>query len=224
MTTGNLQPENPFDDSDLAARYEDWYEGAGRQADILEKRLLAKLLADFPQAKSVLEVGCGTGHFTRWLAQQGLRAAGLDISEIMLAEARLRDSVEYVHGDAQALSFADRTWDLVALVTTLEFVPDPERALFEAVRVARHGLLLGVLNRWSLLTWNYRRSGKPLWNSAHFFTPGELKLLVRKVAEKRLRGIRWRTTLWPMPFIKDLPLPFGGFIGMAVHLAEELPL
>lgn len=78
-----------------------------------------------------------------------------------------------------------------------------------------------MLNRWSLLTWNYRHSGKALWQSAHFFTPGELKRLVRKVAGKRLRGICWRTTLWPTPFVKDLALPFGGFIGMAVHLAEE---
>jgi ubiquinone/menaquinone biosynthesis C-methylase UbiE len=182
---------------------------------------LAKLLAYLPQAKSVLEVGCGTGHFTRWLAQQGLRAAGLDISEVMLAEARRRDGIKNVHGDARALPYADQTWDLVAVIATLEFVPDPERAIAEAVRVARQGLLLGVLNRWSLLTLGYGRSGKSLWKSARFFTPGELKRLLRRIVGKRLQGVRWRTTLWPMRFLKNLPLPFGGFIGMAVHLAEE---
>ncbi len=212
---------NPFDDLALAARYEGWYEGQGRLADILEKQLLAKLLADFPQAQTVLEVGCGTGHFTRWWAEQKLRAVGIDISEVMLAEARRRDGVEYVQGDAQALPYSDQTWDLVAMITTLEFVSDPERALAEAIRAARQGLLLGVLNRWSLLTLRYRRSGKPLWKSAHFFTPGELKRLVQRIAAKRLQGVRWRTTLWPVPFLKDLPLPFGGFIGMAVGLAEE---
>lgn len=143
MTADAPSPENPFDDPALAARHEDWYEGGGRQADLLEKQLLAKLLTDFPQAKTALAVGCGTGHFTRWLAQQGLRAAGLDISDIMLTEARRRDGAEYVHGDAQALPYADQTWDLVALITTLEFVPDPERAIAEAVRVARQRLLLG---------------------------------------------------------------------------------
>ena len=221
MSAEKLAPGNPFDDPALAARYEGWYGSEGRQADLLEKELLSKLVAAFRHARTVLEVGCGTGHFTRWLAEPKLRAVGLDISDTMLVEARRRDGIEYVRGDAQALPYADRTWDLVALITTLEFVPDPKRALAEAIRVARHGLLLGVLNRWSLLTWGYRRSGKPMWKSAHFFTPGELKRLVQKAGGKRLQGIRWRTTLWPIPFLKDLPLPFGGFIGMAVHLAEE---
>lgn len=212
---------NPFDDPTLASRYEDWYAGKGRQADLLEKRLLAKLLAEFPQAKSVLEVGCGTGHFTRWLAEQGLQSVGLEISEVMLAEARRLDGVEYVHGDAHALHFGDQTWDLVALITTLEFVPDPERAIAEAIRVASQGLLLGVLNRWSLLTWGYRRSGKPIWKAARFFTPCELKKLIRKIGGKRVQDVHYRTTLWPLPFITDLPLPWGGFIGMTVHLRES---
>jgi SAM-dependent methyltransferase len=211
----------PFNEADAAGGYEDWYETKGRRADLLEKRLLARLLAEFPQARSVLEVGCGTGHFTRWLADQGVRAVGLDRSEVMLTEARRRSGARYVLGDAQALPFADRTWDLVVLITTLEFVPDAERALAEAVRVARQGVLLGVLNRWSWVARSYRRSGRSPWKSARFFTPGELKRLVRRIAGGRLQGIRWRTALWPVPFLEELPLPFGGFIGMAARLAEE---
>ena len=60
-----LFPSNPFDDPAVAARYEDWYSGPGQRADALEKSLLKGLLADFPGARTVLEVGCGTGHFTR---------------------------------------------------------------------------------------------------------------------------------------------------------------
>ena len=71
------------------------------------------------------------------------------------------------------------------------------------------------------MTLLYRQSGKPLWKSAHFYTPGELQRLIRKIAGKRFRGVCWSTTLWPFPFVTDLPLPWGGFIGMAVHLAEE---
>jgi ubiquinone/menaquinone biosynthesis C-methylase UbiE len=52
---------NPFDAAALASRYEEWYAGVGRGADILEKELLGKLLNMFPKAHSVLEVGCGTG-------------------------------------------------------------------------------------------------------------------------------------------------------------------
>ncbi len=72
---------NLFDDPKVVAGNEDWYADQGMRADRLEKKLLGLLLANFPQAKTVLDVGCGTGHFTRWMAELGLRAVGLDISK-----------------------------------------------------------------------------------------------------------------------------------------------
>ena len=212
---------NPFDEPALASRYEDWYSGEGRRADILEKDLLGKLLRLFPNARSVLEVGCGTGHFTRWMAEKGLDAVGVDISEPMLNEARWLGGPKYLPGDAHSLPFADRSRDVTALITTLEFVADPARALAEAVRVARQGVLLGVLNRWSLLTARYRFSGKAMWRSARFFGPGELAKLARGAAGRRTATVVWRTTLWPIPGVRDLPLPWGGFIGMAIQWHEE---
>lgn len=118
------------------------------------------------------------------------------------------------------LPFPARTYDLAAVITTLEFVTDPLRALTEAFHVARHGLILGALNRWSLLAQCYRVSGKPLWQAAHFFSPPELTRLVRQAAGGRLRRVQWRTTLWPLPLVRDLPLPWGGFIGLAAGLAN----
>jgi SAM-dependent methyltransferase len=212
---------NPFDDPALVSRYEAWYAGEGRRVDILEKALLGKLLDRFPGARSVLEVGCGTGHFTRWLAERGLDAVGVDISEPMLSEARRLGEPKYLSGDALSLPFSDRSYDVTALITTLEFLPDPVRALAESVRVARQGIILGVLNRWSLLALRRRLSGKTLWRSARFFGPWELAALARHAAGCRTRTIFWRTTLWPIPGVRDLPLPWGGFIGMAVQLREE---
>ena len=213
---------NPFDDPALASRYEAWYAGEGRRADVLEKELLGKLLDRFTASRSVLEVGCGTGHFTRWLAERGLDAVGMDISEPMLNEACRLGGPRYLPGDAHSLPFADRSFDVTAIITALEFLPDPARALVEAVRVTRHGLLLGALNQWSLLTLRYRLSGKPLWQSARFFSPSELSKLVRQAAGRRAKAVVWRTTLWPIPGVRDLSLPWGGFIAMAVHLHEEI--
>ncbi len=209
---------NPFDDREVAARYEEWYAGPGRRADALEKRLLQKLLV--PRAQAILDIGSGTGHFTRWFRELGLLVVGVDRSEAMLSEAARRNGATYVRGDAGALPFADRSFDVVALITTLEFVSDPARALAEAGRVARCGLLLGVLNRHSLLAVRHRRSGKPLWKSARFFTPGDLQRLVRQAIGNRATSIRWRTTLWPLRLPIDLPLPWGGFIGMMVRLRD----
>jgi ubiquinone/menaquinone biosynthesis C-methylase UbiE len=209
---------NPFGGPVRAESYEEWYTGRGRRADWLEKRLLARLLASFPQAETVLEVGCGTGHFTRWFAERGLRPVGLEISQAMLAEAVKWNGVLYAIGDASALPFADRSIDVLALITALEFVPDPQRALSEALRVARRGLLLGVLNKYSLLAVQRKIRAKPPWTQARFFSPGELMRCLQEVAGPRLARIQWRTTLWPVPLLRSLPLPWGGFIGMAVLL------
>ena len=206
---------NPFASPAIVAGYEAWYGTAGRRADRLEKALLKRLLADLPQSSTLLEVGCGTGHFTRWFAEQGLQAMGLDLSRLMLAEAVRLGSPLCVHGDALALPFSNGAFDLVALVTTLEFLPEPFQALAEALRVARQGLVLGVLNRQSLLGRHLKREGGPIWGVARFFAPAELSRLVQRAAAGRLVEISWRTTLWPV-WSGALPLPWGGFVGMAV--------
>jgi ubiquinone/menaquinone biosynthesis C-methylase UbiE len=209
---------NPFDNPNLAARYEQWYAGRGRRSDRLEKRLLGELLHDFPDAGTVLEIGCGTGHFTRWIVTLGFCVVGLDSSAAMLSEVRKHNCVPYVLGDASTLPFADRSFDLATMITTLEFVPDPQHALNEMFRVTEQGVILGVLNRRSLLAFRRRMLGKPPWNTARLFSPGELARLVRQTAGERLRSLQWSTTLWPLPIRGSLPLPWGGFIGMAAKL------
>ncbi|MGD8397914.1 MAG: class I SAM-dependent methyltransferase [Anaerolineae bacterium] len=209
---------NPFANPDAASHYEIWYETTGRRADRLEKALLKQLLTRFPRANSVLEVGCGTGHFTRWFEAQGLAAAGLDRSMSMLVEAIRLGCPPCVRGDALALPFSDDAFDLVALLTTLEFVGDPVGALVEALRVARLGLILGVLNRQSLLGRRMEREGGPIWDVARFFAPSELVRLVQRAAAGSRAEVFWRTALWPV-WPGSLPLPWGGFIGIAVQLS-----
>lgn len=211
---------NPFGDPHVACRYEQWYAGTGEIAAELEKRLLAKLLAGFPDARTAVEIGCGTGYFTRWLASRGLDVVGLDLSAPMLREARGRGRLPVILGDAHHLPFPGRSFDLAVFITSLEFVADPSLALAEASRVARRGILLGVLNKWSLTALSYRLSGRQPWRSAQFLSPPQLRRMVRASLKERVRSFRWRTTLWPFPGAGDLPLPWGGFIGLAVHLND----
>jgi SAM-dependent methyltransferase len=211
---------NPFASPEVALSYKTWYENTGRRADHLEKALLRQMVAHFPQAGSLLEVGCGTGHFTRWFKGLGLQTWGLDLSLPMLVEAIRLGSVRCIHSDALALSFSAAAFDLVALITTLEFVADPVQTLGEALRVCRQGLLLGVLNRQSLLGWQLTKRGGPIWDKARFFTPAELTHLVRRATTGERTETVWRTTLWP-GYPGALPLPWGGFIGMAVMLPDE---
>ena len=178
-------PVNPFDNSAIVAGYEAWYHATGRRADRLEKALLEQLLTGFPHVSTVLEVGCGTGHFTRWFSEHGMQAMGLDLSPPMLVEAVRLGSPPCVLGDALALPFPTGAFDMVALITTLEFVPDPVHVLADALRVARYGLILGVLNRQSVLCRQLTRKGGPVWEAARFYTPAELGRLVRRAAAGR---------------------------------------
>jgi ubiquinone/menaquinone biosynthesis C-methylase UbiE len=204
---------NPFADPAIAARYENWYLQEGRRAERLEKKLLFRLLAQLRGARSLVEVGCGTGHFTRWFQALGLWSVGLDLSLAMLLEARRRAPLPWLRGDAAHLPFADRSFDVVALVTTLEFLPDPRRALAEAWRVARRGILLGVLNRRSPPGRRLARQTGPIWGSARLFTVRELRRLVRQAAAGPIPRVEARTSLWPC-WPGSLPLPWGGFIGL----------
>lgn len=210
---------NPFTNPTIVAGYEAWYETGGRRADRLEKALLKRLVAGFSRARTLLEVGSGTGHFARWFGEQGLQVMALDLSPPMLAEAVRLASPPCVQGDALALPLRAGAFDLVALITTLEFVTDPVQALREATCVARQALILGVLDQQSPLAWRRKRSGEPLWQEARFFTPAELVRLVQQAAAGKPVKIVWRTTVWPV-WPGQLPLPWGGFIGMAVSIVE----
>jgi ubiquinone/menaquinone biosynthesis C-methylase UbiE len=209
-------------DERVARDYEQWYEqGFGRFAAQQEEALLHRQLQGFPGAISLLEVGCGTGHFTRWFARQGLQVVGLDASPAMLKQAHLRNGTSYLLGDARALPCEDQQFDLVALITTLEFVADPVQVLREAMRVARQGLLLGVLNRSNLLEYLRLLRGQRsvgVLAQAHRFSVGELTRCVRQAAGTRAVRISWHTALFPGWFPpRAIWLPWGEYLGMSVH-------
>jgi len=91
----------------------------------------------------LLEVGIGSGLSLPYYPAS-LRVTGVDLSREMLHRCRQRalelgHSVALVEEDAQALPFADRVFDSVAFNLVLCTVPDPLRAVREALRVARPG-------------------------------------------------------------------------------------
>lgn len=210
-------PFNPFDDAAVAGGYESWYETEGAGADQAERRLLARWLERLGPPGTAIEIGCGTGHFTRWLASLGWRATGADVAAPMLAEAARRGGPAYVRADATSLPFADAAFDVALLVTSLEFMPDPARALRETARVARRGLALGVLNAWSVMGWQRKRSGLPVWQVAHFYSPFDLSRLARESCARPIAVVEWATTLLPGRLEQRISrLPFGGFIGLRI--------
>lgn len=207
-----------------APRYEAWYATPrGRRASRAETELLAWLLGAFPEARSVLDVGCGTGHFTSWLAQRGLRPIGLDRAPAMLGVMRRQlPQCPALLADAHALPVRDRAVDLVVFVATLEFLEDPRAALAEAARVARRGLIAVALNRWSVGALS-RRAGPAargaLLSRARDLSPPALRRLLGEAAAARLVRLRARSALLPHPFSAGpTAIPLGDVVGVAAEL------
>jgi SAM-dependent methyltransferase len=89
----------------------------------------------------VLEIGCGSGAFAKYLSNQGadLTAADFSPRAVELATKLLAGRAQTVVADVQSLPFPDESFDLVVSLETLEHVPDPDRGLAELVRVTRRG-------------------------------------------------------------------------------------
>jgi len=94
---------------------------------------------DLPSRESVLDVGCGTGEFTRVLAEEagdGSEVVGVDADPSLLRVAREETGLPVVAGDALRLPVRDDAFDLVSCQALLVNLPDPTAALREFRRVA----------------------------------------------------------------------------------------
>lgn len=91
----------------------------------------------------LIDVGCGTGALLCSVLRShpSTLAVGLDLSSAMLAIARrdLPAEVRLVAGDAMAIPFASRTFDVAVSANSYHYWPDPVRGLREIARVLRPG-------------------------------------------------------------------------------------
>ena len=122
------------------------------------RNLAAQIEAIWPQeqplvqryrATSVLDVGCGTGEFTRRVAEMfpQARVVGVDLIDDHLRLARMHSTsrVTYQQADAFELPFAAGEFDLVVCRHMLQAIPHAERVLAEMVRVCRPGGVLHLI-------------------------------------------------------------------------------
>lgn len=101
-------------------------------------------LADLRDGLDVLDVGAGTGFTTEGIVARAdsARVVMLDQSPHQLARSQRRralERVDRVQGDAEALPFADESFDRYVSAGSVEYWPDPQRAVHEAARILRPG-------------------------------------------------------------------------------------
>ena len=156
MTEKNHMRE-PADRFDLNTARRDWDNASDAYADAQDRGVDYYRLDFFGPAMieacgdvkglEVLDLGCGTGYFSREMAKRGAkRVVGVDLSPNQLTyarrhEARERLGIEYVLGDAADVveKLPEKSIHLATACVSLVDMPDPERVIRAAYRVLRDG-------------------------------------------------------------------------------------
>lgn len=222
-----MNKNSQYQQEQTAKEYEAYYETKYKRADLLEKRLLTKLLGQFKDAKTLLEVGCGTAHFTRWIGFTGIESYGVDTSSSMLKEAKkMWIPSRLLQSEGSHLPFKDKSIDLVIYITSLEYMPNAATAFLEAARVAKKGIIVGLMNRNSPASLRKRfqalTNKNSLYKNAHFYSISNIKKMLNKTFLGKYSISFWSTTAFPRVLgdWESSAFPFGAFLGIAIELGD----
>jgi SAM-dependent methyltransferase len=212
--------------------HDDWRATpAGRYLDGRIKSLILDLAA--PRAgERLLDIGCGGGDHLNLFRKKGCDVTGIDPSPSLLdlARQRLEHRAELRLGRAEDLPFSDNEFDIVTLITSLEFTDDPARAVAEAIRVCRGRVFIGTMNRYSLIGAQGRLLDlfdSPAHTNVRSFHLASLTAMIRS----QLQGVRiqWGSVIF-LPWgcydfgarleerIPVMNNPFGAFFGLAFSI------
>jgi ubiquinone/menaquinone biosynthesis C-methylase UbiE len=91
-----------------------------------------------------LDIGCGEGHNTRKVAEQGAKMSAIDISDVFIkyakeAEEKEPIGIEYQVASAVELPFDDDTFDFAVATMSFMDIPETDKAIKESWRVLRPG-------------------------------------------------------------------------------------
>jgi ubiquinone/menaquinone biosynthesis C-methylase UbiE len=153
--------------------------------------LSQRWLREFGRSATVLDYCCGNGEDSLYLARHGAaRVVGIDISDISIQNCRERAAASHVEDrvtfetmDAEALTFADDTFDLIAEYGVLHHL-DLDRAMPELVRVLKPGgQMIGTetLGHNPLIRWYRKRTPglRTAWETEHILKRANFERMKR---------------------------------------------
>ena len=203
------------------------------------------LVKTFSYPCKVLDVGCGGGYLTNFLAKKGHLVSGIDLSAQSLAIAKKHDeteSVEYKRASAYELPFPDGSFDTVCAMDLLEHVEKPAQVIKEASRVLKKGGLFffHTFNRNFLsyfmvikgVEWCFSNAPRNMHVYPLFIKPEELKETCenQNIQIKEIKGVRpdfSKSAFWKMVLTKRVTEDFRfvftnslktGYSGYGLHV------
>jgi ABC-2 type transport system ATP-binding protein len=139
------------------------------------QKTIEQKLSEERKLGRVIELGCGTGYFTKTIAKNAVHVLATDLSDEMLQKARIRLKTYMNVGiqkiDCEDISFPSQRFDTVIAINVLHFIEKPDLCLKESYRILNDdGLLIladytgyGMTryNRLKLVSRFLRKCGKP---------------------------------------------------------------
>ncbi len=214
-----------FDFDQIADDYDSWYNTpVGEMVDRLEKRAVDEIVPLARRGERLLDVGCGTGHWSDHFTRRGYRVIGVDIAKKVLHQAVDKNisGATFFRADAGTLPFANDSFHVVAAITVLEFACDPGSILAEMARCTINGglVMVGSLNRHSIMAVQRKLKSNPVFMNAVLLDYWQLRDLLGRIGQPRMIGSafclpysRALPLSWLMEFIGENLFPFfGNFI------------
>jgi SAM-dependent methyltransferase len=116
------------------ADYESERNGYQRPLDPVQVAAIESLVVEH-QPERILEVGCATGRLLGRLDYSGSSLVGLDLSPVALQRVAINSQAPVVQGNAEAMPFADESFDLIVANHIIEHTDDADRLMAEIARV-----------------------------------------------------------------------------------------
>lgn len=131
---------------------------------------------DVHGGERVLDIACGSGNAAIAAARRSAEVSGIDYVPALVERAKKRaaaegTSIDFREGDAQALPFADGSFDVVLSVFGVMFAPDQQKSANEVLRVLRPG------GRFAITSWMPEEFGGDLFRAHSKYLPPPAGLL-----------------------------------------------
>lgn len=204
MSTTNYKREEYW--SKFANTYDEDVKYIGGEAI---QQVLIERLSEESGLEELIEFGCGAGFYTKVLAKKASHVMATDLSDEMLAMARIQlkdlQNVTIEKADCESTAFPDGKFDSIFMANLVHVIENPSMALQESYRILKGGGLLLIvdytrygMNWFEMMKMGIRvlrkwgKWGKPLAYSKGNLSPDELCSLVEsagfKVEEVQLMG------------------------------------
>jgi ABC-2 type transport system ATP-binding protein len=170
------------------------------------RRAIVKRLSEERDLGEVMECGCGTGYFTKAIAENAGHVIAIDLSDEMLEASKKQlggfKNITLQKADCENMPFPSERFDTLLMANILHIIKSPVKALREGYRILKNGGLLlvvsytdygmGWLEKVELGIRYFKTFGFPPSRGLRNYSPYELSDLVEgsgfKVEEVRLIG------------------------------------